>query len=173
MKKLFYLALAALMVLVVSCKKDEARKNSIVLAGVGAAADVSISESELDGGVYHIVFDFSTNDSRKTLTLVCTSSLDGKKIDLTKVIDSAAGSWDIMCYGEGGHNLFWTSSSSTSPNGYFQSGTLQIRKGRERAGVIDFSIILKKGKTRGTADNNDLSLEIDFNGPVKTVESFE
>jgi hypothetical protein len=173
MKRILYLTFAALLLMAVSCKKDENHKNSFKFDGVDAIPEVSISKSEMEQGDYAILFAFSTHDTQKTLWLTCSSSLDGKTIDLTKGIASEAGSWQISCYGEGGGSLFVTNGGGMLSNGWFQSGTLQVKKGEKGDGTVDFSIILKKGKTKGTIDNNDHTVEINFNGPVRLVAGFE
>ena len=175
MKRLLYLSVAALMALTVSCKKDDILQNSIILDNYiidAADADIRVSEDDMESGRYSFLFDLSIPDTRRQLELMCSSSFDGKKIDLTKVIESEADHWWIDGY-EDGKNIFSTSGSSSSENGFFQSGTLQIKKGKKGEGVIDFSIILKNGKTRGTKDGKDHTLEINFKGPAKLVENFQ
>ena len=170
MKRLLFFALAASVALAVSCKKDEKQQNSIVFDGITYTVDVSINKSALENDAYQFSIQFPDG---KYMTVNCRSTFDGKTIDLTKVPEAEGDYWNISCYGEGGKNYFSIFSDPSLSNGKFQSGTLKVTMGDKGPGTVDFSISLKKGKTSKTHDNNDHTVEIKFNGPVKLVTGLE
>jgi hypothetical protein len=169
MKKILSISLAALMMLAaVSCKKDETSQNSFVLDGVSYAVTAEIGQHLLDFGSYELFFTLSNGNC---FFITCNSSYDGKVIDLTKKTDPNNGSWSIS--GRIEEAQIQINGSGEYSTGRFESGTLQVKKGNEGEGTIDFSIILKGGKVISNSDNKEHTIEVKFNGPVKLVAGFE
>ena len=171
MKRLFYIVIAALMVLAVaSCKKDNdgVDKASLIIDGVEYRDFMVSMEDGLEGEAFNFIIFYGAEANNYIKICVYGDLHFGKKIDLTRGEGNVERSWDIFAYENGGY-LFRTSGHPEAPYVLFKSGTLKIT--REQEGSDNFTFSLKGGKVTDVdnGDGKEHSVEFEYSGPVSKV----
>ena len=170
MKRLFYIVIAALMVLAVaSCKKDNdsvGEKCLLVIDGVECSDVVVAREDDISDNCYHFFIYFGEGASNYIEIFVYSDLHFGKKIDLTKGEGDVENSWDVYGYKDNKY-MFQTSGDPLAPYVMFKSGTLKIT----RESSDNFTILLKDGKVQdeGYGDGEEHTIELEYSGPVSKV----